>query len=119
MARKAKSKKDNEIKELEEKNNILPSALYWEWRASVEELMAERLKVRIAELEQKLSQAEMEKLRLIVDKKTRNSIDKNEKYKKVENDYKEGIVKRVEEHIGHSLENCSIDPITFEVHKLD
>ena len=105
----AKKKKD-EIKKL-------TSAQYWEWKCSIEELKSSKLNDKRVHLEQEIMNKEIEnrKLKLALYKETVRSarssvVHMQENFEKIK--------QRIEEELGMSLQDCTIDPYTLEVKKI-
>lgn len=109
---------DEEIRKAsyEKVANIEP-ALYWEWRATIEELNTARVEEKMHMLESKLKQTEIERQKLLLKLFSQQQSSKSNKRKKAEDECKR-MKERLEEQIGFSLQDCVIDDVTFEVRKL-
>lgn len=109
---------DEEVRTLEyEATAEIDPALYWEWRATIEEMNVAKEKERCKIIENKLQLLEIEY------KKSQNKLfqqsasSATNKRKEAEKECKR-MKEKIEEVVGFSLENCVIDDITFEVRKL-
>ena len=104
-------------KKTEEPKKLSPGS-YWEYRCTIEEVKSARLNQKRTHLEQEIMNKEIEnrKLKLALYRETIISASKSVKTAEAE---LEKIKKRLEEELKMSLENCAIDPYTFEVKSLD
>lgn len=104
-------------KKADEPKKLSPGS-YWEYRCTIEELKSAKLNQKRVHLEQEIMNKEIEnrKLKLALFKETvkasHRSTDNAEKEL-------EKIKQRLEEELGRSLENCAIDPYTYEVKSID
>ncbi len=111
MAQKKQEKQENKPKK------ISPGS-YWEYRCTIEELKSARLNQKRIHLEKEIMNKEIEnrKLKLALFRETvrvaLNTVENCEKEL-------EKIKQRLEEELGISLENCAIDPYTYEVRDID
>ena len=110
MARK-KTEEKSQTKQLE------PGS-YWEYRCTIEELKNAKLNQRRVNLENELRNKEIEnqKLKLALFKETVRAAQTSTQ--KAEEEL-EKIKQRLEQELGMSLENCVIDPHTYEVKSLE
>lgn len=93
-------------------------AQYWEWKCSIEEMKLAKMNEKRVFLEKELMNRELEnkKLRLALFKDTvksaRNSVTtKEEDFEKTK--------QRIEEELGMELKDCTIDPYTYEIRKIE
>ena len=102
----------------EEKSNKLSAGMYWEWRCTIEELKSEKLNEKRVHLERELMTKDIEnrKLRLTLFKNVVSN--SRAEVAKATKEY-EDMKRRIEEQVGHSLDNCVIDDITYEVRNYD
>jgi len=95
-------------------STFLKPEKYWEWRTTIEEMSHGETKAKLTRLTQNLLEKEIEIMRLkaVLHKeevRTRDLefIDLKKHYEEFRN--------RLSEELGVKLENCAIDPYTFEV----
>lgn len=100
------------------KENVIDPASYWEYRCTIEELKSSRLNQKRVHLEQEIMNKEIEsrKLKLALFRETVRAASKSVQDAEAE---LEKIKQRLEKELGRSLENCVIDPITYEVRDID
>ena len=105
-------------KKKEEKSKFIPKDLYWEYRTTLEELKGAKLNQKRVHLEKELMNKEIEnkKLKLALFKETVGAAHRSVSLR--EQDL-EQIKQRIEEELGTTLDNCAIDPYTYEVRPID
>lgn len=100
------------------KEKKLKAESYWEYRCTIEELKSSRLNQKRIHLEQEIMNKEIEnrKLKLSLFRETVRAAQRSVESAEEE---LEKIKQRLEEELEMSLENCAIDPYTYEVRSID
>jgi len=87
---------------------------YWEWRATMEELQNAKLKSKVAELQKQTMELQVSEMGFKAKLEAFKAQDAAEHTKKISVEYQD-FRKRLEDKLGVSLADCSIDPINFEI----
>ena len=110
-------KKSPKPEVVEPKVDKLSPGQYWEWRCTIEEMQHAKTRLEQKKMIQTLMEKEIEiqKLRSMVYKDQVKA--EEEKHKSSVAEY-EKFKAQLEKDLGRSLNNTSIDDITYEVHDL-
>jgi len=92
----------------------MTGAQYWEWRTTVEEMLHAKSKANIAQLKKQVLDLQAIELNLKARLEAFVVKDATNHKEEVASDYQD-FRKKLETQLGVSIENCSIDPINFEV----
>lgn len=117
MARN-KDKKDTE--ELPPKLKVrgkMTGEQYWKWRLTIEEGDLAKSKAECAHLKCQLKVLEIEKNNLQLTLSRKNYLESQLTIKQSVNEYAK-VKEEIEFELGISLDNCSINPYTFEIQEL-
>ena len=91
---------------------------FWKWNGYIEKMTHGETKLKLVRLQGLVSEKDLEILRLKIALFRQNIQIAEENYNNYKAEYEE-VKKQLETELGLSLNGCSIDEITLEIHKLD